>query len=77
MAFGLSKSGSETSQLLQELGLTRRDVSDDALAVLARLRDEYAAMTERLAAAEALADRDMLAIHESDEFIQLSTASDP
>ncbi|MBY0568503.1 MAG: GGDEF domain-containing protein [Hyphomonadaceae bacterium] len=61
MAFGLSKSGSETSQLLQELGLTRRDVSDDALAVLARLRDEAAAMAERLAAAEALADRDMLA----------------
>jgi diguanylate cyclase (GGDEF)-like protein len=61
MAVGPAKSGSETSQLLQELGLTRRDVSDDALAVLARLRDEYAAMAERLAAAEALADRDMLA----------------
>jgi len=61
MAFGLTKSGSGTSQLLQELGLTRRDVSDDALAVLTRLRDEHAAMAARLAEAETLADRDMLA----------------
>ncbi len=60
MAFGLNRTAPETSRLLQELGLSRRDVSDRALAALARLaahRDELAA---RLAAAEELADRDTL-----------------
>jgi diguanylate cyclase (GGDEF)-like protein len=60
MAFGLRKLASETSQLLQELGLSRRDVSDAGLAALERLaalRDE---LTAQLAAAEALADRDTL-----------------
>ena len=50
----------ETSQLLQELGLGRADVSAAALAALERLaaqRDEFAA---KLAAAEDLADRDAL-----------------
>lgn len=60
MAFGFAKLGRETNQLLQELGLTRRDVSDAGLAALERLaalRDEMAA---KLQAAEALADRDTL-----------------
>jgi diguanylate cyclase (GGDEF)-like protein len=60
MAFGLRKLASETSQLLQELGLSRRDVSEAGLAALERLaalRDELAA---KLAAAEDMADRDTL-----------------
>jgi diguanylate cyclase (GGDEF)-like protein len=61
MAFGQKQLALETSQLLQELALTRRDVSEDAIAVLKRLNAEYAELTERLAAAEALAERDTLA----------------
>ena len=60
MRFGPKQRTPETSQLLQELGLGRADVSSSALAVLERLaaqRDEFAA---KLAAAEELADRDAL-----------------
>jgi diguanylate cyclase (GGDEF)-like protein len=60
MVFGIGRVGGATSQLLQELGLARRDVSDRALAALERMgaiRDELAA---KLAAAEQLADRDTL-----------------
>jgi len=61
MRFGKVKIGSATSQLLQGLGLSRRDVSDAALAALERLAAERESLAERLAAAEALADRDALA----------------
>jgi diguanylate cyclase (GGDEF)-like protein len=61
MAFGLGKLASETSQLLQELGLSRRDVSDAALRVLERLAAERDDLARRLVAAEDLADRDALA----------------
>ena len=60
MRFGPKQRTPETSQLLQELGLGRHDVSASALAALERLaeqRDEFAA---KLAAAEELADRDPL-----------------
>lgn len=61
MAFGFGKSATATTQLLQELGLSRRDVSEPAIAVLARLTTELAEMSARLEAAEQLADRDSLA----------------
>lgn len=61
MRFGTAKIGSATSQLLQGLGLSRRDVSDAALEALERLSAERDSLAERLAAAEALADRDTLA----------------
>jgi diguanylate cyclase (GGDEF)-like protein len=60
MRFGARQRTPETSQLLQELGLTGRDISASALEALARLaaqRDEFA---QKLAEAEALADRDAL-----------------
>ena len=60
MAFGPGRVGSGTSQLLQGLGLSRRDVSDAALAVIERLARERDALAERLAAVEVLADRDAL-----------------
>jgi diguanylate cyclase (GGDEF)-like protein len=60
MAFGLARIVPATSQLLQELGLSRRDVSASGLAALERLSAEMAELTERLAAAEDLADRDAL-----------------
>lgn len=53
--------GSTTTRLLQGLGLSARDVSPDAIAVLERLTGERNDLAERLAAAEALADRDALA----------------
>lgn len=61
MAFGLNKLARETSQLLQGLGLARRDVSDAAIEVLERLTAEREEIAARLAAAEELADRDSLA----------------
>lgn len=61
MRFGKVKIGSATNRLLQGLGLSRRDVSDAALAALERLAAEHESLAERLAAAEALADRDALA----------------
>lgn len=60
MAFGLPSLSAETTQLLQALGLTRREVSDLALAALERLAAERDELAEKLAAAEALADRDTL-----------------
>lgn len=60
MAFGIDKRGTETSPLLQRLGLRRRDLSDAGLAVLAELSAERDSLREQLAAAEALADRDAL-----------------
>lgn len=56
-----AKTASATTLLLQELGLTRRDVSPAGLAALERLSAERDALAERLAAAEDLADRDPLA----------------
>jgi diguanylate cyclase (GGDEF)-like protein len=53
--------GSATTQLLQGLGLSRRDLSPAAIAILERLIAERDALAERLAVAEALADRDALA----------------
>jgi diguanylate cyclase (GGDEF)-like protein len=61
MAFGLRKLATETSQLLQELGLSRRDVSEAAIDVIERLTTERNDLIARLAAAEELADRDGLA----------------
>jgi diguanylate cyclase (GGDEF)-like protein len=61
MAFGLRKLAIETSQLLQELGLSRRDVSEAAIDVIERLTTERNDLIARLAAAEELADRDRLA----------------
>ena len=61
MRFGNSKFGPGTIQLLQGLGLSRRDVSDAGLAALERLVAERDAIAERLAIAEQLADRDTLA----------------
>lgn len=60
MAFGFGKSSGETNQLLLGLGLARRDVSEAGLAALRRLAAERDALAARLAAAEALADRDTL-----------------
>lgn len=60
MRFGAKQRIPETSQFLEELGLKRHDVSASALAALERLavqRDEFA---QKLAEAEALADRDAL-----------------
>jgi len=53
--------GPATTRLLEGLGLSRRDVSSAAAAVIERLSAERDELAERLAAAEALADRDMLA----------------
>lgn len=61
MAFGIGKRGGETNQLLQGLGLSARDVSPAALAVIQRLSAERDELQARLAAAEELADRDPLA----------------
>jgi diguanylate cyclase (GGDEF)-like protein len=60
MGFGFGKSARETSPLLQGLGLSARDVSPAAEAVLGRLSAERDALAERLVAAEAQADRDSL-----------------
>lgn len=61
MLFRTAKPAGETSQLLQELGLRRRDVSEAGLAALERLTAELAELRAKLEAAEALADRDPLA----------------
>jgi diguanylate cyclase (GGDEF)-like protein len=61
MRFTPTFPGPATTQLLQRLGLSRRDVSPAAMAILERLSAERDALAERLAAAEALADRDALA----------------
>ncbi|MEZ5957288.1 MAG: GGDEF domain-containing protein [Hyphomonadaceae bacterium] len=61
MLFRRSKLASETSRLLQGLGLDARDVSESGIAVLERLTGELAEIKAKLEAAEALADRDALA----------------
>lgn len=61
MLFRPAKFARETSQLLQELGLRRRDVSEAGAEVLARLTAELAELKTKLEAAERLADRDPLA----------------
>lgn len=61
MAYGLRKLAAETSQLLQELGLSRRDVSEAAIDVIERLTAERNEIAAKLALAEELADRDTLA----------------
>ena len=53
--------GPATTRLLQGLGLSPHDVSPKAAAVFERLTAERDEMMARLAAAEALADRDTLA----------------
>lgn len=60
MAFGIARLATGTSQILSELGLSRRDVSAAGLAALERLTAELAELHEKLAAAEELADRDAL-----------------
>ena len=60
MRFGFDRLGPGMTQLLQELGLTRRDLSDAGLAAVARLVAERDDLTKRLAEAEQLADRDTL-----------------
>jgi diguanylate cyclase (GGDEF)-like protein len=60
MPFGPFKSASETSPLLQALGLRQGDVSDAAVAVLKQLAADRDALAEKLEAAAALADRDQL-----------------
>jgi len=60
MRFGTAKLEAGTTQLLQGLGLSRRDVSAAALDALERLSAERDALAERLAAAEEMADRDTL-----------------
>ena len=61
MPFGLSKLAPETSQLLEELGLSRGQVSGRVLAALERLAQQRDELKAQLAAAEELADRDALA----------------
>lgn len=61
MRFGNTRLDAATTQLLQGLGLSRRDVSDASLAALQRLSAERDDLAARLAAAESLADRDTLA----------------
>jgi diguanylate cyclase (GGDEF)-like protein len=61
MLFKRSKSASETSQLLQGLGLEARDISESGIAVLQRLTTELAEAKAKLESAEELADRDTLA----------------
>jgi len=61
MLFRRAKLASETSQLLQGLGLDARDVSESGIAALERLTGELAELRAKLEAAEALADRDALA----------------
>jgi diguanylate cyclase (GGDEF)-like protein len=60
MAFGLPSLSAETTQLLEGLRLKRREVSDAALAAIAQLAAERDELAEKLAVAEALADRDTL-----------------
>ena len=61
MHLGLKSVAAGTIQLLQQLGLSRRDVSPAGLAALERVAAERDALAERLKTAEALADRDTLA----------------
>jgi diguanylate cyclase (GGDEF)-like protein len=61
MLFKRTKSASETTQVLQGLGLSARDVSPSGLAVLERLTAELAELKAKLSEAENLADRDALA----------------
>lgn len=60
MALGFARLGTATSQLLQELGLSRRDVSATGIAAIERLAAERDELARRLADAERLADRDTL-----------------
>jgi len=61
MPFGLTKLAPETKRLLQELGLSRGQVSPRVLAALERLAQQRDELQAQLAAAEELADRDALA----------------
>ena len=60
MLFRRPKLASETTQTLQGLGLSARDISEPGLAALERLTAENADLKAKLEAAEALADRDTL-----------------
>jgi diguanylate cyclase (GGDEF)-like protein len=60
MPFRFASAAAETTRLLQELGLKRRDLSAAGLAALQRLAAERDALAERLALAEDMADRDTL-----------------
>ncbi|MGQ0532373.1 MAG: GGDEF domain-containing protein [Caulobacteraceae bacterium] len=61
MLFGSPRRARETTQLLHGLGLSPRDVSEAGLAAFERLAAERDELKAKLAAAEALADRDALA----------------
>ena len=61
MLFRRSPRASETTQVLQGLGLSARDVSASGLAALERLTAELAELKAKLSEAEDLADRDALA----------------
>jgi diguanylate cyclase (GGDEF)-like protein len=61
MLFRSARLACETTQLLEGLGLSRRDVSGAALAALERLAAERDDLKTKLEAAEQLADRDALA----------------
>jgi len=61
MLFRRSPRVIETTQVLQGLGLSARDVSSSGLAVLERLTAELAELKAKLSEAENLADRDALA----------------
>ncbi len=61
MLFRRFPRASETTQALQGLGLSARDVSPSGLAALERLTAELAELKAKLSEAEDLADRDALA----------------
>jgi len=61
MLFRRTKLANETTQVLQGLGLSARDVSPSGMAVLERLTAELAELKAKLSEAEDLADRDALA----------------
>jgi diguanylate cyclase (GGDEF)-like protein len=61
MATGPARTESETTELLQRLGLGACEIPEPAIAILARLSGELEAMRAELSEAVALADRDTLA----------------
>lgn len=60
MLFGQARSGAATNQLLHRLGLTRSDVSSAGLKALEQLVAERDELAVKLAAAEQMADIDVL-----------------
>ena len=60
MLFGFDRSAAATDQVLRRFGLSRSDLSGAGLRVLLKLAADRDSLTERLAAAEQLADYDAL-----------------